>query len=408
MRKPRRGCFRRFRDWPTACELNHTFKSLRITIVTGFFLPVPPIKGGATEKIWFGLAKIFADEGHAVTFVSRSWPGVPDNDKRKGVTHLRVAGFNHTRYLILNLILDFFWGLRVSTVLPEGDVVICNTIALPVWLKRMKPSAGAVCVMIGRAPKGQILFYGSVDRIYVPSTSIAALVRPKSAASRTRVTGYPIDWTAQAREAKQTGSPVTIGYVGRLHPEKGLAVLISALKLLKLRAVQPEWRVKIVGPANVTEGGGGEEWIELLRQDAAKTLGDQVEWLGPEYEPERLAKLYGSMDVFCYPSLAEKGETFGVAVAEAMAARCAVVVSSLPCFSDVVADGETGLVFDHTSSDSEALLSKCLERLVSDGKERHEIAVRGQQYAKRFDYPEVSRNILGDLAFLTRTGGEKP
>jgi len=381
---------------------------LRITIVTGFFLPVPAVKGGATEKIWFGLAKKFAAEGHSVTFVSRSWPGVPDRETQAGIAHLRVKGFDHTRYLILNLILDFFWGVRVYAVLPNADAVICNTIALPVWLKRMKPLAGAVCVMIGRAPKGQVLFYGSVDRIYVPSSSIAAQIRPKSAALRTQVTGYPIDWTSQARAAGQVGAPVIIGFVGRIHPEKGITVLLAALEGLSRRRALPEWRLKIVGPSNVREGGGGEDWVEMLRRDSAKTIGGQIEWLGPEYDPDRLAGLYGSMDIFCYPSLAEKGETFGVAVAEAMAAQCAVVVSNLSCFSDLVVDGETGMVFDHASNDSETLLSDCIERLISDAKGRREIAVRGQERAKRFDYPEVSRHILADLALLAGAGGENP
>jgi glycosyltransferase involved in cell wall biosynthesis len=381
---------------------------LRITIVTGFFLPVPAVKGGATEKIWFGLARKFAAEGHAVTFISRRWPGAPDDETREGITHVRVAGFDHTRHLSINLVLDFLWGLRVFPKLPDGDAVICNTVALPVWLRRMKPSAGAVCVMIGRTPKGQVPFYGSVERIYVPSSSIAAQVVSRSAASRTRVTGYPIDWATQARAAAQAGSPVTIGYVGRLHPEKGIGVFLAALKRLKRSSTTVQWRVKIVGPASVSEGGGGEGWVDAIRRDSSAFFGSQIEWLAPEYDPERLAKLYGSMDVFCYPSLAEKGETFGVAVAEAMAARCAVVVSNLACFSDLVVDGETGLVFDHNSADSEQRLSNCMELLVSDGARRREIAGRGQQRAKRFDYPEVSRNILSDLAFLTGTGAKKP
>jgi len=49
---------------------------------------------------------------------------------------------NHTRWLLLNLLLDFWWGLRVAFALPAGDVVICNTVTLPVWLRRVKPSAG--------------------------------------------------------------------------------------------------------------------------------------------------------------------------------------------------------------------------------------------------------------------------
>jgi glycosyltransferase involved in cell wall biosynthesis len=108
--------------------------------------------------------------------------------------------------------------------------------------------------------------------------------------------------------------------------------------------------------------------------------------------------------VFCYPSLAEKGETFGVSVAESMAAGCAAVVSGLECFGDIVADGVTGLVFDHTSVEADQRLSDCLERLIVDAGFRREIAERGQEHVRRFDYAQVSREILADLALLAGAG----
>jgi glycosyltransferase involved in cell wall biosynthesis len=105
--------------------------------------------------------------------------------------------------------------------------------------------------------------------------------------------------------------------------------------------------------------------------------------------------------------VAERGETFGVAVAEAMSARCAVVVSALGCFSDLVTDGETGLVFDHSSPDSDRLLADCLARLVTDATLRNSLSLRGQRHARQFDYPEVSKKILTDFALLTGAGAEK-
>ena len=39
---------------------------MKITIVLGAFFPVPPIKGGAVEKIWFALGQEFARRGHDV------------------------------------------------------------------------------------------------------------------------------------------------------------------------------------------------------------------------------------------------------------------------------------------------------------------------------------------------------
>ena len=118
--------------------------------------------------------------------------------------------------------------MRVARALPAGDVVICNTVTLPVWLRLVRPAAGRVAVMMGRSPKGQVRFYGGVARIYAPSSFVAGQIASARASERTRVIGYPIDWALHARSAGQTGSPVTVGYVGRLHPEKGIELLVRA------------------------------------------------------------------------------------------------------------------------------------------------------------------------------------
>jgi glycosyltransferase involved in cell wall biosynthesis len=377
---------------------------MRISIVAGFFLPVPPLKGGATEKIWYGLARIFASAGHSVTLVSRRWPGLPNDETAEGVRHLRLPGFDHTRRLPLNLLLDLAWGLRVGRALPPGDVVVCNTITLPVWLHRFRPDAGRVTVMIGRTPKGQVRFYGGVARIYAPSSFVAEQIAAEGGAARIQVTGYPIDWALHAGSARQAPPPITLGYVGRLHPEKGIALLVRAAGRLAARPDLPPWRLRIVGPSGIREGGGGGDWLKSLQAEAALSLGGRIEWLPPEFDPARLAAIYGKMDVFCYPSLAERGETFGVSVAEAMAAGCAAVVSGLECFRDIVSDGVTGLVFDHAAAEAVQLLSDCLARLIGEAGLRREIAGRGQEHVRRFDYAQVSREILADLALLAGTG----
>ena len=323
-----------------------------------------------------------------------------------GVRQIRLPGFDHTRFLPVNLVLDFIWGLRVARALPPGDAVICNTVTLPVWLRRFRPSAGKVAVMLGRTPKGQVRFYRNVARFYAPSRFVARRITPGWASARTLITGYPIDWSLHARSARQLPPPVTVGFVGRLHPEKGLGLLVRAACMLAARRDLPEWRLRIVGPAAVREGGGGEDWVGGLRSEAAGALGGRVEWLGNEFYPERLAGVYGGIDVFCYPSLADRGETFGVAVAEAMAARCAAVVSSLECFGDLVTDGDTGLVFDPSAADADRLLADCIGRLIADPGLRGRLAERGQQHVRRFDFPQVSQLILGDLALLTGTAAE--
>jgi len=380
---------------------------MRITIVTGFFLPVPAVRGGAIEKIWHGLARLFAAQGHEVTFVSRSWPGMPESGMEEGVRHIRRPGFDHTKNLPMNLLLDALWGVRVSWALPEADIVICNTITLPIWLHAVKPSAGKVAVMIGRTPKGQVGFYRGVARIYVLSSAIAALIPEGIFRSRTRVVGCPIDWPLLSRACAPKGTTATLGFVGRIHPEKGIELLLRAACLLAERTDLPAWRIRLVGPVDIASGGGGHGWLDPLKREYSRKLGDRIEWLPPEFQPEALARLYGSMDIFCYPSLAEKGETFGVAAAEAMAAGCATVVSALGCFNDFVRNGETGLVFDHAGENPQQLLADCLGSLIADPLFRRELASRGQREARRFDFPEVAERILNDLAVLTGQPAQK-
>ena len=382
---------------------------MRIAIVTGFFLPVPPVRGGSTEKIWYRLAQEFAAAGHEVTLLSRTWPGFAAREREAGVLHRRLPGADHTRSRLRNLWLDFRWGLRVARALPAGDVVICNTVFLPVWLGRFKPSAGRVVAVVARMPKGRGRAYGGVDLALVLGAAVAEKLRAENPrlAARIALFPYPIDWPllACARSAaRRAPTPLVIGYVGRLHPEKGLHLLLAAARLLARRPGLPDWTLEIVGPVSIASGGGGEAWWNALQAEFAPALGDRLRLGGPEFDAAKLAQRYAAMDVFCYPSIAEEGETFGVAVAEAMAAGCAPVVSGLACFRDLVVEGQTGLVFDHTPPEAADRLAAALARLLADAELRRAVAARAQSHARQFDYPACSSTVLGRLASLVTAG----
>ena len=164
---------------------------MKIGIVMGFFLPVPALAGGATEKIWHRLGVLMAEEGHDVTILSRRWPGLPDREQVGRVTHLRLPGFNHTRHLPVNLALDFLWGLRVRRTLPPGDIVVCNTVSLPVYLRWARPAAGRVATVLGRMPKGQNRVYGGVDLLLATSEAVAAKARQENPKMATKIFLFP-------------------------------------------------------------------------------------------------------------------------------------------------------------------------------------------------------------------------
>jgi glycosyltransferase involved in cell wall biosynthesis len=99
--------------------------------------------------------------------------------------------------------------------------------------------------------------------------------------------------------------------------------------------------------------------------------------------------------------LAEQGETFGVAVAEAMAAGAVPIVSNLACFTDFVRDGQNGLVFDHRAADAAEQLAAALIRLIGDAPLRQRLAGQARQDARTYDYGAYAESLLADFAQLT-------
>jgi hypothetical protein len=66
---------------------------MRITIVLGAFFPIPPLLGGAVEKVWFALGQEFVRQGHEVVQISRRHRDLPKSEVIARVRHLRVKGY---------------------------------------------------------------------------------------------------------------------------------------------------------------------------------------------------------------------------------------------------------------------------------------------------------------------------
>jgi glycosyltransferase involved in cell wall biosynthesis len=377
---------------------------MKITIAMGFFLPMPPDAGGATEKSWHRLALEFTRRGHEVTIISRRWSGWPDAETRDGVRHVRLPGYDHSSKLSHNLWRDFLWSLRVKRALPPADVTVVNGVILPVWLGWHRGSAGKLVLMPGRMPKGQFRFYRRVDRVIAVSSPVQAALLAENPryAPVTRIYGYPIDWTALAEpRPPAAGAPVKIGFIGRIHREKGLDLLVESARLLAPRSDLPPWNLLLCGPRDIAQGGSGEIYAASLERRLAAALPrDRFALRAPVFSAERLTRLYQELDVFAYPSLATRGETFGVAVAEAMAAGAVPVVSQLPCFDDIVHAGDNGEVFDHTAADAPARLADALGRLVADAPRRARLATNARAAVRNYDYPLYAERLLADFSEL--------
>jgi glycosyltransferase involved in cell wall biosynthesis len=377
---------------------------MKITIVSGFFLPVPPVAGGAMEKTWWRLAREFATRGHHVTLISRCWQDWPIEELSDGVRILRVRGFDHRRRRSANLLLDAIWGLRVHRRLPAADILVTNTVALPIWVRPLRAGAGRLVVNLNRFPKGQLRWYRDIARVQAASATIAAAAVEQAPrlANVIRVTPNPIEcrrFAAASQQRARASHPVTIGYFGRIHPEKGLQLLIEAARRLNAQRDLPEWRLELRGPVEIAQGGGGPAFAREL--DA---LAEPLQHAGryarfpPEFDAERLARAFANLDVFCYPTVAEKGEALPVAVLEAMAAARPVVVTALSCFREYVQDHETGrLLASWHEADAAERLAGLLASLVREPETRARLGGAAQAAVASLDHSTVADTMLADF-----------
>lgn len=337
---------------------------MRISIVQGPFLPVPPLLGGAVEKIMAALAPAWAARGHEVFHVSRRFPGLPDREVAQGVQHVRVASRDAPAGRAAFRLAELAYCLRARRVLPAADILLSNAVLLPLLVRSQR--FGQLCIRLGRMPKGQLRFYRHAAWLQALSRAQAEAMRREDPvlADRIAVIGSPLPAGFEPLSAQALGAPreTTFLFVGRLHPEKGVDLLIRAF----LAADLPErWRLVLIGPHEIAAGGAGPAYLDSLRRLAAGA-GTRIEIRGPLFDQRRLVEALRAASLFVYPSLAARGETFGLSVLEAMSQGCVPLVSALPVFRDLVVPGENGFVFDHAGPAAERSLAEALRTGMAD------------------------------------------
>ena len=372
---------------------------MKITIVLGAFLPVPPVMGGAIEKSWFALAQEFVSRNHDLTIISRALPQFARHEIVDGVRQIRVHGFDTPRSSLWLKILDLFYSLRVRRILPTADILVTNTFWLPLLAR--DSSRGKIYVHVGRYPKGQIRFYRRAARLQAPSSAVADAIKGETPSSAQKVIAIPYPRpqmiSAEAPLPLEARAKIVL-YVGRVHPEKGVHVLVEAFARLG-RGEFVDWKLIIVGSTDSKDGGGGEDYLRQLKQSAA-VLRDRIVFHGPIFDAAVLEEEFRAARIFAYPSLAARGETFGLAPLEAMAHGCAVVVSNLGCLRDFILPDETGFGFEQDAPDPADSLVVAFRDALSDPIRLERIARAGQLKSEEFSRARVADKFLIDFERL--------
>ncbi|WP_057462822.1 glycosyltransferase family 4 protein [Pseudovibrio sp. POLY-S9] len=167
-----------------------------------------------------------------------------------------------------------------------------------------------------------------------------------------------------------------IGYIGTFVQYEGLEHLVEACSLLKTRGKQ--FRLLLVGNENASGNDRGPITKAIEDIAAKNDMGDWVSMPG-RIPHEDVPRYYSLIDIAPFP---RKPQPVTELVSpmkplEALSMKKAIVVSSVAALSEMVRDGETGLIFEKGNIEN---LADKLEVLIDDAKLRDQLGDAGRKW----------------------------
>lgn len=216
----------------------------------------------------------------------------------------------------------------------------------------------------------------SANIVRCTSDAEADQIVERAGRSKTVVVSHPVPKPAQS---DYNNSGKTVLFMGRLHPMKGVRLLVEAFG--KVRDSMPSARLIICGD-------GKPEYVDKVRQDIRDNgLGRAVDYRG-FVEGEEKERAFRDASVLVLPT---QRENFGIVVAEAMVRGVPVVVTKGYQLWRLVSETGSGFVVER---DSESV-KRAIVTLLRDPKLREIMAERGRAVAEEeFSLESVGRKLV--------------
>lgn len=353
----------------------------------------PPVGGGASP-VSFELCTHLAKLGHHVDVVTMHYKDTARFE--------RVNGFNIYRTPAMRRKPDICYPYELATYVPGAffkalqlarenkyDIIHCHFVV----------PGGILAWLISRLTQTPYIItcHGSDVPGHNPERFILLhkIVKPfwKFIVNKASGITAPSNFLAKKINVVAPKANVTIIQNGidsdRFNPtlEKDKKILLCS-RILKFKGFQyvlqavkdmdSGWQIDIVGD--------GPYLPELKRK--AQDVKMQVEFHGwVERGSKQFYSLYDKASVFVFPSTAE---SFGMVVAEAMAAGCAVIASDIPAHREVL--GDAGLYVELHNAQQIQLQ---LEKLTGDDKLRYDLTQKARERVmKKFSWPQIAGGYI--------------
>jgi phosphatidylinositol alpha 1,6-mannosyltransferase len=224
-------------------------------------------------------------------------------------------------------------------------------------------------------------FYKTARTILAPNRDILdQLTRHTGKPGRLMQHGVDSDLFAPPNPKRSGAGILTLGYAGRLTAEKNVRFLVEIAKGLPA-AILDRVRFLIVGD------GAHRAWLESRLPGSTVFTG--------MLRGGDLARAYGEMDVFLFPSLSD---TFGLVVLEAMSTGIPVVSFKVCGPNSVIENGVNG----YASSTSNEFIGS-IARLVTDDDLRARMSLAARRTAALQSWENVFSLVYETYAELLFT-----
>jgi glycosyltransferase involved in cell wall biosynthesis len=382
---------------------------MNIVMMTNTYLPM--LGGVARSVAWFSEA--FRQQGHRVLVVAPTFENMPHHE-RDVVRMPALQKFNGSdfsvRIPIPGLVDDALDEFRPDIVHSHHPFLLGDTALrvaalydLPIVFTHHTMYEQYTHYVPGDSPaiKRFVIrlateYANLCDHVIAPSESIADVLRQRGVT--VPITSIPTgidknrfatgDGAAARRQYGIDASAFVVGHVGRLAPEKNLALLARAVA--QFATSHPHAHFLVVGK------GPSEEDIQSIF--AERGLSDRLHMTG-SLDGQPLTDAYHAMDVFAFAS---KSETQGMVLAEAMTAGSPVVAIDAPGAREVVRDGENGRLLPTEDESEFAAALSWIHSLPQD--QRSAMCQTARKTAEEFAMPRCAERVLEIYQSLIAAG----
>lgn len=196
--------------------------------------------------------------------------------------------------------------------------------------------------------------------------------------------------SAERAPVPREGEEVKLLFASRLVEVKGAHLAVEALGILRTERPDKNWRLELVGDCS------DENYVEKVLGTARNCNVSELVSLRGRVPVDELQECFRNNDIYLFPSLYEP---FSLTLIHAMGAGIPTIASDVGGNTEIVSDGETGLLFK--TKNARSLATSVLEFL-DRPDQMAEARANGARRAREFSTDKMIEGMLKHLR--TRAG----